>query len=31
MLVPAVAIAMLTISITLLIDGFSGRSRTMVR
>lgn len=27
-LVPAIAIAMLTISITLLIDGFSGRSRT---
>jgi hypothetical protein len=27
-LVPAVAIAALTISITLLIDGFSGRSRT---
>ena len=30
-LVPAVAIAMLTISITLLIDGFSGRSRVVER
>ncbi len=30
-LVPAVAIAVLTISVTLLIDGFSGRARTMVR
>jgi len=30
-LVPAVAIAVLTISVTLLIDGFSGRGRAMVR
>jgi len=30
-LMPALAIAVLTISITLLIDGFSGRGRTMVR
>ena len=30
-LVPAIAIAMLTISITLLIDGFSGRSRVVER